>query len=123
LSAVNYLAWIGEKYDQEYENRFPSLTDRRLHLETGRTVLCEYDHVLSAAVLDELETLPGVQIHGIADQARLDERVPTVSFTWGDRYPRDIAVTLGELGILIWEGNYHALAVVERLGLAGKGGG
>jgi selenocysteine lyase/cysteine desulfurase len=122
LAAVNYLAEIGEQYGKSYEGRFPGLSGRRLHLKAGMTVLREYDHVLGAAILDELETLPGVHIHGIADRDRLEERVPTVSFTWGDRHPRDIAAALGERGIYVWDGNYYALAVTERLGLEGKGG-
>jgi len=99
LAAVNYLAQIGEQYGKDYEDRFPSFSGRRLDLKTGMIVLREYDHVLSAAILDTLETLPGVQIHGITDRRRLDERVPTVSFTWGDRHPRDIAAALGKQGI------------------------
>jgi cysteine desulfurase family protein (TIGR01976 family) len=122
LAAVNYLAQIGKQYGKDYEDRFPGFSGQRLHLKTGLTVLREYDHVLSAAILDELETLPGVQIHGITDRNRLAERVPTVSFTWGDRHPRDIAAALGEQGIFVWDGNYYALAVTERLGLEGKGG-
>ena len=93
-----------------------------MHLKTGMTVLREYDHVLGKAILDELETLPGVRIHGITDRKRLGERVPTVSFTWGDRHPRDIAAALGEQGIFVWDGNYYALAVTTRLGLESKGG-
>jgi cysteine desulfurase family protein (TIGR01976 family) len=122
LAAVNYLAEIGELYGKDYEGRFPGFSGRRLALKTGMTVLREYDHVLSAAILDELETLPGVQIHGITDRNRLEERVPTVSFTWGDRHPRDIAAALGEQGIFVWDGNYYALAVTTRLGLEDKGG-
>jgi selenocysteine lyase/cysteine desulfurase len=86
------------------------------------TVLQEVDHVLSAAILDELETLPGVRIHGITDRSWLEERVPTVSFTWRDHHPRDIAAALGERGIYVWDGNYYALAVTTRLGLEGEGG-
>jgi selenocysteine lyase/cysteine desulfurase len=86
------------------------------------TVLREYDDVLSAAILDELETLPGVQIHGITDRSRLEGRVPTVSFTWEGREPREIAAALGQQGIFVWDGNYYALAVTERLGLEGRGG-
>jgi selenocysteine lyase/cysteine desulfurase len=119
---VNYLAGIGQQYGDEYRDRFPGFSGRRLDLKTGMTVLREYDHVLSAAILDELETLPGVQIHGITDRNRLEERVPTVSFTWGDRRPRDIAAALGEQGIFVWDGKTYALAVTERLGLEGKGG-
>jgi selenocysteine lyase/cysteine desulfurase len=80
------------------------------------TVLREYDRGFSAAILDELETLPGVQIHGVADRSRLEERVPTVSFTRGDRDPREIAAALGEQGIFVWDGNDYAWAVTTRLG-------
>jgi cysteine desulfurase family protein (TIGR01976 family) len=122
LAAVNYLAEIGERYGQEYEARFSDFTGRRLHLKTGMTVLREYDHVLSKAILDELATLPGIRIHGITDQPRLHERVPTVSFTLEGHHPRDIATYLGDQGIFVWDGNYYALAVTTRLGLEGKGG-
>jgi selenocysteine lyase/cysteine desulfurase len=84
LAAVNFLAGIGQLYGSGYQDRFPGFSGRRLDLKTGMTVLRQYDHVLSAAILDELETLPGVRIHGITDRARLEERVSTVSFTWED---------------------------------------
>jgi selenocysteine lyase/cysteine desulfurase len=119
---VNYLAEIGREYGKDYESRFPDFSERQLALKTGMTVLREYDHVLSAAILDELEALPGVRIHEITDRDRLDEPVPTVSFAWEGRHPRDIAAALGERGIYVWDGNYYALAVTERLGLEGKGG-
>ena len=122
LAAVNYMAEIGKQFGRAYKDRFPTFSGRRLHLKTRMTVLRDYDHVLSAAILDELETLPGVRIHEIADRGRLDERVPTVSFTWEDRHPRAIAAALGEQGIFVWDGNHYALAVTERLGLEGKGG-
>jgi cysteine desulfurase family protein (TIGR01976 family) len=122
LAAVEYLASIGERYGAAYEHYFPALSGRRLHLKTGMSVLRAYDHALSAAILDELETLPGVHIHGITDRNRLRERVPTVSFTWEGHQPRDVAEALGDQGIYVWDGNYYALAVTERLGLEGKGG-
>jgi len=122
LAAVEYLAEIGQAYGTSYERYFPKLSGRRLHLKTGMSLLRAYDHVLSAVILDELETLPGVQVHGITDRDRMWERVPTVSFTWEGRDPREIAAALGEQGIYVWDGNYYALAVTERLGLEGKGG-
>jgi selenocysteine lyase/cysteine desulfurase len=85
-------------------------------------VLRDYDHLLSAAILDELETLPHVQIHRITDRNRLRERAPTVSFTWEGHRPRDIARVLGDQGISVWDGNYYALAVTEPLSPEGKGG-
>ncbi|MFQ5856077.1 MAG: cysteine desulfurase-like protein [Anaerolineae bacterium] len=122
LAAVNYLAEIGEKSGKPYADDFRGISGRRLHLKTAMSVLQAYDHVLGAAILDELDTIPGIRVHGITDQNRLNERVPTVSFTWDGRHPRDIAAALGEQGIFVWNGNYYALAVTERLGLEGKGG-
>ena len=105
-----------------YKDRFPGLSGRRLALKTGMSVLRAYDDELSNAILTELETIPGVRIHGITDRKRLNERVPTVSFTWEGRHPREIATALGNQGIFVWDGNYYALAVTTRLGLEGKGG-
>lgn len=122
LAAVNYLARIGEQYGSPYADRFAGLSGRRLHLKTGMTVLREYDHVLSRAILDELETVPGLRIHGLTDRRRLHERVPTVSFTWPGKAPVEIAAALGERGIFVWDGNYYALSVTERLGLEDRGG-
>ena len=122
LAAVEYLASIGERFGASYERYFPALSGRRLHLKTGMSVLRAYDHALSGAILDELETLPGVHVHGITDRSRLRERVPTVSFTWEDHHPREIAQALGDQGIYVWDGISYALAVTERLGLEDSGG-
>ena len=72
--------------------------------------------------MDELETVPGVHVHGVTDRNRLRERVPTVSFTREGHYSRDMAQALGDQGIYVWDGNYYALAVTDRLGLESKGG-
>ena len=36
--------------------------------------------------------------------------------------PREVAEYLGKRGIFVWDGNYYALAVMERLGLEPTGG-
>ncbi len=122
LAAVNYLADIGKRYGQDYITDFPTFNGRRLHLKTGMAAIEAYDRVLSAALIAELQTLPGLRIHGITDPARLHQRVATVSFTWGERHPRAIAEHLAAEGISVWDGNYYALAVTERLDLENKGG-
>jgi hypothetical protein len=104
-NALCYLAGIGQQYGEDYRDSFPGFSGRRLDIKTGMTVLREYDHVLSAAILDELETLQGVQFHGITDRSRLEERVPTVSFTWGDRHPRTLRQPWASRASL-WDGNY-----------------
>jgi len=63
-----------------------------------------------------------VRLFGIADPARLAERVPTFAIRVGDQHPADTAKHLADQGIFVWDGNYYALAVMERLGLEATGG-
>ena len=48
--------------------------------------------------------------------------MPTFSFTLKNRHPQQVAQLLGDAGIYVWDGNYYALAVTERLGLEQGGG-
>ena len=52
----------------------------------------------------------------------MDQRVPTVSFTLAGWHPRRLAERLAAEKIYVWDGNYYALAVMERLGLQSQGG-
>ena len=63
-----------------------------------------------------------MSIHGIADPARLAERVPTVSISIDGVHPHDAAETLGHAGIYVWDGDFYATGLVERLGKADSGG-
>ena len=54
---------------------------------------------MSRTILDALESVPGLRIHGLTDRNRLNERVPTLSFTMPGRAPRQIAAALGKQGI------------------------
>ncbi len=93
-----------------------------MKLKQAMSAIRDYERGLSEALLDVLEETPGVTIHGITDRRRLAERVPTVSFTLRGQHPRRVAEELNEAGIYVWDGNYYALAVTERLGLEESGG-
>ena len=64
----------------------------------------------------------GVTLYGITEPARFDHRAPTVAFTLEGYTPRQVAERLGGEGIFVWDGNYYALAVTERLGVEESGG-
>jgi len=81
-----------------------------------------HEQHLSRTLVEALQALPGIRIHGITDPSAMDQRVPTVSFTVPGLHPRRIAAALGEQGIQVWDGNYYALAVTERLGVESQGG-
>ena len=86
------------------------------------TAIKEYEQTLSARLISGLQQIKGLKIWGITDPARLGRRVPTVSFTLAGHSPREVAEYLGGRGIFVWDGNYYALAVMERLGLEPTGG-
>ena len=86
------------------------------------TAIKEYELGLSRALIEGLSSITGLHIWGITDLKQLDRRVPTVSFTLEGRTPREVAEALDQAGIYVWDGNYYALAVTERLGLEDKGG-
>jgi len=69
-----------------------------------------------------LERVPGLRLYGLADPRKLDQRVPTFSFTLEGQHPRAVAEALAAEGIYVWDGNYYALAVTERLGVEAGGG-
>jgi selenocysteine lyase/cysteine desulfurase len=69
-----------------------------------------------------LQQIKGLRIYGITEPHRFDERVPTVAFRIEDFPPRRVAESLGERGIFVWDGNYYALAVTQRLEVEDKGG-
>ena len=51
----------------------------------------------------------------------IDGRVPTFAFTVDGHTPRAVAEHLAERDIAVWDGNYYAVEVMERLGLGAEG--
>ncbi|HEX7525749.1 MAG TPA: cysteine desulfurase-like protein [Gaiellaceae bacterium] len=51
----------------------------------------------------------------------MDGRVPTFAFTVEGRTPRAVAEHLAERDTAVWDGNYYAVEVMERLGLGADG--
>jgi cysteine desulfurase family protein (TIGR01976 family) len=123
LGALEYLEWVGETFGRQHAKEFSGrFHGRALRLKQAMSAIRDYERELSQALLDVLEETPGLTVHGITDRRRLAERVPTVSFTLKGRYPRQVAEELNKAGIYVWDGNYYALAVTERLGLEESGG-
>jgi cysteine desulfurase family protein (TIGR01976 family) len=123
LGALEYFEWVGETFGQVYAETYAERYQGRiLKLKQAMSAIRAYEFELSRALLDVLDETPGVTIYGITDQRRLEERVPTVSFTLKGWRPRRVAEELDKANIYVWDGNYYALAVTERLGLEESGG-
>ena len=114
-AAVDYIAELGRWCN-------PTAKTRREALAAAYRTTVPYEHTLLVKLLDGLEKLPGIQVFGITDRARFDERCSTVSFRIGEHNPTEIAGFLGDRGIFTWDGNFYALNLSERLGVEQKGG-
>lgn len=97
-------------------------SDRRARLRAAMSAIHEHERGLSLGTLERLASLPGLNVHGITDPARVAERVPTFSFTLAGRSPRAIAEHLAVRGISTWDGDFYAWELVRALGLDDAGG-
>jgi cysteine desulfurase family protein (TIGR01976 family) len=123
LGALEYLEWLGETFGERFIDRYTGrYQGRTLKLKQAMSTIQAYEYNLTRTLLDVLEETPGVKIYGLTDRQRLEERVPTVSFTLKGLHPRKVAEALDQENIFVWDGNYYALAVTERLGLEESGG-
>ncbi len=121
-AAINYLADLGAEFGVPFAEQFSGFEGRRLHLKTAMTAVRAYERPLVGRLIGGLREIPGVTLYGITDPARFDQRAPTVAFTLEGYTPRQVAERLGREGIFVWDGNYYALAVTERLGVEESGG-
>ena len=85
-------------------------------------VIHAHEIEVSNALLSALQSVPGLTIFGLTDAHRLDERVATYSFRLKNLPPHKVAEKLAEQNIYLWDGNYYAINVTERLGLEDSGG-
>ena len=123
LGSLEYFEWLGKTFGADFEERYSAdYRGRRLRFKQAMATIRAYETSLSRAVLEHLAATPGVQVFGPKDTQKLEDRVPTVSFTLKGWQPRRVAEKLAEAGIYVWDGNYYALAVTERLGVEDNGG-
>ena len=124
LGAIEYFEWVGQQFGGEHLEglREDNYTGRRLELKKAVTAIRTHEYELSRALLAVLQSVPAITIFGLTDVRRLEERVATYSFRIKGLHPRKVAEKLGEQGIYIWDGNYYAINVTERLGLEDSGG-
>lgn len=123
LAATDYLRDIGRNFgDVAAAPGAAHGSERRRELVAAMTAIAAYERALVTRLIDGLEGIEGVTIHGITDRARFDARVPTVSVSIDGVHPRAAAEALGREGIYVWDGDFYATGLIERLGKTGSGG-
>ncbi len=123
-AALGYLNDVGEMYGGNWRAEYAAqnYTGRRLTMKMAMRAILEYEKTLSHALISGLQTVPDLQIHGLTDLDRLDERIPTLAFTWDKFSPRETAERLAGKNICCWSGNYYALRLMEHWNLEASGG-
>ncbi len=123
LGAVEYLEWLGANFgEQQSEQYTGQFQGRRLRLKQAMAAIRAYEFEINRAMLEVLEETPGLTLYGLRDERRLEQRVPTFSFTLKGWHPRQLSDRLGQERIFTWDGNYYAIGVTERLGLEERAG-
>jgi cysteine desulfurase family protein (TIGR01976 family) len=121
LGTFRYLEWVG--VSQGGAAGIPGAPDggRAARLRAAMEASRAYELTLIPPLIEGLVSA-GVEVLGITDPSRFEERCPTVSFTMAGRHPQEIAAFLGERGINVWDGDYYAYELVRGLGLSEAGG-
>jgi len=114
-AGVEYIAALGRRCEDSTGNR-------REALAAAYRATVRYERGLVAKLIEGLRAIRGARIFGITDAKRCDERCSTLSLRLGEHNPAKIAAFLGERGIFTWDGDFYALNLSERLGVARKGG-
>ncbi len=93
--------------------------DRRTALDRAFELIEEHELGLFRRMVAGIEAIPGTRIYGVpAGEAR----TPTIGFTVPGASPDEVARRLGAEGVFLWNGNFYATAVCERLALDDCGG-
>ena len=121
LGALDYLALIGREQADRYPDAYADWSGRRRALKIAMLAIQEYERELVTYLLQQLRSIQGLSLLGLTHAEDVSRRVPTVACISNRYTPRDMARELGEHGIFTWDGNYYAMALMDRLGLGEHG--
>ncbi|TPL48390.1 cysteine desulfurase-like protein [Mesorhizobium sp. B2-4-6] len=114
-AAVQYLELIGR-------NLAPSNNrSRRENIIAGMGAIRDYELMLAREMMAVLKSC-NATIYGVADETRLNERVPTFCFNIGKLSPQRIVEEMAEMQIGIRDGHMYAPRLMKRLNLSMNSG-
>ncbi len=120
IAAIGYLEELGRRHSSEPPP--DGRTGRRQALLDAMGAVRAYERRLAEQLVAGLLEIPGLEFYGMRDTAQFDRRTPTVSIRMNGLHPQKLAAHLGERGLFVWDGNYYAVNVTERLGVEDSGG-
>jgi cysteine desulfurase family protein (TIGR01976 family) len=115
-AAVEYIADLGRRYGGAGEG-----SSRRDAAHAGMRAIRAHEIELYRHLASRLQAIDGVTIVGLTEDADVDRRTPTAAITIDGVTPNQAARRLGDKGIAVWDGDFYATGLIERLGLAPNG--
>jgi cysteine desulfurase family protein (TIGR01976 family) len=113
-AAVGYLEELGRGEDG-------SNNVRRANLTVAMNSIRRYEQTLSLELLRTLRDC-GAIVYGVSDEARIDQRVPTVCFNMPGIAPARVTEILAQAGIGVRDGHMYSPRLMNRLALSAGSG-
>ena len=114
-AAVHYLEMLGESVTEQASGV------RRDNLQRALTDMRAYEEMLSLEMLHVLKDC-GAVIYGIAEENRIQERVPTFCFNLPNISPARVSEELVKGNIGVRDGHMYSPRLMQRLGLFPESG-
>jgi len=113
-AAVRYLAQLGRSMAS-------GPADMRVDVAHAMHAILGYERDLAVELLKVLRDCKA-RVYGVADPARIAQRVPTISFTLDGVAPSAVTDAMARVGIGIRDGHLYCPRLMKRLGLALESG-
>lgn len=131
---LNHAAIAGVKAAIEYIASWGSGSDLRARIVSAMEGIAAHEHGLARRYWKQVREIPGVSVRGPGfddgdggvgghgGHGGTGRRAPTVSITAEGTTPQALAEGLGARGLLVWDGDFYAVRLIEVFGLAERGG-
>jgi selenocysteine lyase/cysteine desulfurase len=117
---LNHASLAGVKAAVEYIASLGKGRTFRDSIKSAMTRVASHEHELALQLYEGLRAIPGVTLYGPSMES--PQRAPTISFVIQGLSPERAARSLGEKGLLVWDGDFYAVRPAEILNVAESGG-
>ena len=100
----------------------PAVYSRREAILAAHEAIHPHERAMTEKMIAGLLAIPGLELYGISDPRRFENRCATIVVRIEGHTPLELATKLGDRGFFTWDGNYYALNVTEQLDVERLGG-
>ena len=119
-AAVEFIADLGQKYGECFEEELGDLTGRRRDIVAGMLAIDAYEDTMVGRIRKELGEIENLKLYMSPEGT---PRTTTVSFTIDGVNSAEVGKFLAEKGLFVWNGDFYALEIVHNVLKLGEQGG